>query len=221
MIFKDRIEAGQKLAEVLAKDKDVLKEKKNLIVLSIVRGGAVVGFEIAKKLHISHFPLVVKKIGVPYNEELAIGALCYSEYFLDKKLIGKLNLKKEEIKEQIDKAKEKQQDYLKKFVVNKFNAAGKVVIMVDDGIATGSSVLAALKYLKKNKVKKIILASPVAPTDFKSQGFDKIFILHKDDYFNAVSQFYQQFDQLTDDQVRQIFSAAGLPLAGRTLKTSF
>ncbi|EKE13802.1 MAG: hypothetical protein ACD_12C00811G0002, partial [uncultured bacterium] len=83
---------------------------------------------------------------------------------------------------------------------------GKVVIVVDDGIATGSSVLAALEYLKKNKAKKIILATSVAPIDFNSSEFDKIFILSQEPYFNAVSQFYQQFNQLTDSEVSAIFA---------------
>ncbi|MBM4177366.1 phosphoribosyltransferase [Candidatus Gribaldobacteria bacterium] len=209
MIFKDRAEAGKRLAETLAKDKDILKERKNIIVLSLLRGGAIVSYQLAKKLSLPHFPLVVKKIGAPFNEELAIGAVCNNEYFLDNNLMKRLSLDKDEIGNQIKKTKQKQKEYLKKFMGRKKTPSlkNKIVILVDDGIATGASAMVALKYLKKQKAKKIILAIPVAPTDFNPSGFDKAFILHKDSWFNAVSQFYQEFSQLSDEEVRCVFSS--------------
>lgn len=207
MIFKDRAEAGKRLAEVLLKDKNILKERKNIVVLSLLRGGAIVGYQVAKKLSVPHLPLVVKKIGAPLNEELAIGAVCNDEYFLEQGLIKRLGLDKNQVEAQIKKAKKKQKEYLKKFI-NKKNLVplkNKVVILVDDGIATGASMLAALKYLRKQKVKKVILAVPVAPTDFSSGSFDKTIILHKDPWLSAVSQFYQEFGQLTDEEVKRVF----------------
>lgn len=209
MRFKDRAEAGKKLAEVLAKDKDILKERKNAVVLSLLRGGAIVGYQIAPKLSLLHFPLVVKKIGAPFNEELAIGAVCDDEYFLDDELIKRIGLDRNQVDRQINNAKEKQKEYLKKFISKKKlpNLKNKTVILVDDGIATGSTILAALKFLRKQKVKKVVLAVPVAPTDFSSRGFDKAFILHKDLRFNAVSQFYQEFGQLSDEEVKDVFSS--------------
>lgn len=209
MIFKDRAEAGRKLAEVLAKDKEIEKERKNIVVLSLVRGGAMVGCQIAKKLNLAHFPLVVKKIGAPYNEELAIGALCNEEYFLDQELIKKLDLSKDQVFVQIKKAKEKQKEYLKKFIDKKKfpSLKNKIVILVDDGVATGASVKVALQYLKKQKVKKVILAVPVAPSDFDSSGFDRSFILHHDPFLSAISQFYYEFGQLKEEEVKGIFSS--------------
>jgi len=207
MIFKDRAEAGKKLAEVLLKDKDILKERKNIIVLSLLRGGAIVGYQIAKKLYLPHFPLVVKKIGAPFNEELAIGALCNNEYFLDNNLIKRLGLDGVEIDSQIEKAKQKQKEHLKKFI-NKKNfptLRNKIVILVDDGIATGASVNVALQYLRKQKVKKVFLAVPVAPTDFDSSSFEKVFILHQDPFLSAISQFYQGFGQVADKEVKRVF----------------
>lgn len=207
MIFRNRAEAGEKLAEILKKDKELVRERKKIIILSLLRGGAVVGKQIAKKLSLSHFPLVVKKIGAPFNEELAIGALCNEEYFLDNNLIERLGLNKTEVDNQIKKAKEKQKEYLKKFIRKKLpNLKEKIVILVDDGIATGASVKAAFQFLKKEKVKKIFLAVPVAPTDFDSSGFDKAFILHQDSFLSAVSQFYQQFSQVNDEEVKKAFS---------------
>lgn len=209
MIFKDRLEAGKKLAEVLAKDKEIEKERKNIVVLSLVRGGAIVGCQIAKKLNLSHFPLVVKKIGAPFNEELAIGALCNEEFFLDKQLIKRLNLNENQVANQIKKAKKSQEEYLKKFINKKKipSLKNKIVILVDDGVATGASVKVALQYLKKQKVKKAILAVPVAPSDFDSSGFDRSFILHRDPFLSAISQFYYEFGQLKEKEVEGIFSS--------------
>lgn len=208
MIFKDRVEAGKKLAKILLKDKQIIKEGKKLVVFSLLRGGAIVGCQIAKQLSLPHFPLVVKKIGAPGDEELAIGALCGNQYFLDNRLIKTLDLNQNQVDIQIKKAKEKQNQYIKKFIDKKrlVPLVGKSVILVDDGIATGASIKAALKFFKKQKVKKVILAVPVAPTDFSLPGFDRVIILHKDPWLTAVSQFYQDFSQVTDNQVRKIFS---------------
>jgi predicted phosphoribosyltransferase len=202
------MEAGKRLVEVLLIDKNILKERKNIIVLSLLRGGAVVGQQIANKLSLPHLPLVVKKIGAPFNEELAIGAICQDEYFIEHGVIKRLGLDKNQVEAQIKKAKEKQKEYLKKFINKKKfpSLRNKVVILVDDGIATGASMLVALKFLRRQKVKKVILAVPVAPTDFSSENFDETFILHKDLWFNAVSQFYQGFGQLTDEEVKHFFN---------------
>lgn len=197
------------------KDREIIKSKKDLVVLSLVRGGAVVGYEIAKRLKCPHYPLVVKKIGAPYQEELAIGAVCDGEVFLHNNLIKRLNLSKEELQGQIEKAKQKEADYLKKFKIKKANLVGKVAIITDDGVATGASIFAAGKCMKAKKVKKVILAIPVAPSDFdpddtsifdgKEKCFDKVFILHRDPNFYAVGQFYREFDQISDSETMRYF----------------
>lgn len=205
MIFQDRTSAGKQLAGVIAKDQEIVASKKDLVVLSLVRGGAAVGYEIAKRLNCPHFPLVVKKIGAPGQEELAIGAVCNGEYFLDEVLINRIGISRKEVEDQIRKAKDKQREYLRKFATKKINFQGKVLIIVDDGIATGASVQAAVKYLKKERPRKIILAAPVAPSDFDETSADwrinKVFILHKDQAFHAVGQFYQDFEQVEDDDI--------------------
>lgn len=193
MIFKDRNEAGRKLAETITQDKEIFQNRNNLVVLSLVRGGLVVGAQIAKRLKCPHYPLVVKKIGAPGQEELAIGAVCDDEYFLDEALISRLGLSRKEVEKQTKKAKEKQKEYSEKFKFQSSNIKNKTTILTDDGVATGASVQAAVKYLKKLKPHKIILAVPVAPSDFDESSFDKIFILHKDPDFHAVGQFYRVF----------------------------
>lgn len=205
MIFKDRIDAGGKLADAISKDKTLLKDKKQLLVLSLVRGGAVVGGEVCRRLKLLHYPVMVKKIGAPHNEELAIGALCNGDYYLDTNLIKRLNISDKELSRQIREAKQKQKEYQKKFKIKRLILKKKRAIIVDDGIATGSSMRAVLKYLRIRRVEEVILAVPVAPNDFDSSGFDKVFILHQDPFFNAVSQFYQQFDQVSDREAKKYF----------------
>ena len=208
MIFKDREEAGEKLSELLKKDRSFIRNKKNAVVVSLLRGGVVVGNIIAKKLKVKHLPLVVTKIPAPYNPELGIGALCFDVTYLENQTISPLSLNHFSIQSQIKIAKNKFDLYCKKFFINKKvysrQIKNKIIILVDDGIATGSSIKTALLFLKTKKPKKIFLAVPVAPTDFNIKGFDKVFILHRDPYFSSVSQFYQSFPQVEDEGIKKI-----------------
>lgn len=203
MIFKDRGDAGEKLSEELLKDKNLLKERKSIIVVSLLRGGVVVGKTIAGKLHVQNILLAATKIGSPLNPELAIGAVCLNKVHLDKEIIKQLGIKKETVDLQVGLAKFKHYRYIKKFGLEKINYRKKLnkktAIIVDDGIATGSTVKAAFLFIKSMKPEKIILAVPVAPTDLALsvvEGFDKIIILHKEPDFNSVSQFYESFPQV-------------------------
>jgi len=210
MIFKDRAQAGEKLAALLKKDyyfkRSITINK--LIVVSLLRGGIVVGNVVAKSFNAKHIPLVVTKIPAPGNFELAIGALCFETICLEGHIIKSLGLTKIEISNQIEIAREKFNSYLKRFNIKKSiffkELKNKVVVLVDDGIATGATVKAACQFLKQYKPHKIILAVPVGPADFDSGGFDKVFILHKDPLLSAVSQFYESFPQIEDEEVKNI-----------------
>lgn len=200
MLFQDRLDAGNQLADRLT------DYKNNSIVVSLLRGGAIVGNVIAKKLNIPHLFLAAVKISHPNQPELAIGALCFNKIYLDNQFISYID--KETVNQQIKEAKIKFSSYLKKFHLKKilFTAIkNKSVILVDDGIATGATVKAGLMFLKSQSPKKIILAVPIAPTDFKNPGFDKIIILHCDPSFSAVSQFYQDFPQVEDEEIFSIY----------------
>lgn len=201
MLLKDRRDAGRQLAEVIVKDQSIMAEKERLVVVSILRGGALVGYEIAKQLCAPHLFLAVVKIRHPYNEELAIGAFCNNVYFLDHEYIKRLQLTESTVNKQIENAIKKQKEYKKKFVKREIYIKNKSVIIVDDGIATGASVQAAAKYVKKEQVRKIILAVPVAPSDFDISAFDTTIILQKVDFFYAVSQSYAEFHQVSDQEI--------------------
>lgn len=209
MIFKDRKEAGEKLAQVLINHRLIKKNLKNTIVVSLLRGGFIVGYQIAKKLSLPHLPLPVAKISTPHQKELAIGALCFNQIYWEKNIFSSLNLSNEIINQQIKKTKEKFDNYCLEFNIKEkiFSLIkNKVVVLVDDGIATGSSVNCAFLFLKSKKPKKLILASPVAPSDFTNPGFDEEIILFKDPYLSAVSQYYQNFFQVKSEEIKKLIS---------------
>ena len=211
MIFKDRQEAGRKLLVRLFEDRGIKKNKRKVIVVSLLRGGIIVGDIIAKGLQVKHLPLVVTKIPAPHSPELAIGALCFDVTYLEKIVVNSLGLEKSEIVNQIEVARKKFNSYLERFEIKKSlysrSLKNKIVVLTDDGIATGSSVKAAILYLKSKKIKSIILAVPVAPSDFSIVGVDKELILHKNFAFGAVSQFYEHFSQIEDNEVKKILQS--------------
>ncbi len=203
MIFKDREEAGEKLSEKLLQDTGLLKNKENIIVVSLLRGGVIVGKTIAKKLRVKQIPLAATKIPAPHNPELAIGAVCFDISYFRKDIIKSLNLQREDIHRQTSYAQMKNRGYIKKFSLSKKSIEKKLknrtAILVDDGIATGATMRAALLFVKNKKAKEVVLASPVAPIDLALsvvEGFDKIIILHRDPFFSSVSQFYESFPQV-------------------------
>lgn len=201
VIFKDRREAGKKLAGLLSK-----KKLNRPIIVSLLRGGAVIGGEISKKLEVKHLILAVAKIPAPFQKELAIGALCYDFTYLDPRIINSLKIDKQAIRKQIKIAKEKFDVYQKKFKLKKSNykLKNKTVIIVDDGVATGSTIKASLLFIKNLEPKKIVLALPVAPTGFEITGFKNVFILHYDTEFSSVSQFYRDFPQIENEDILRL-----------------
>jgi len=208
MIFKDRAEAGRKLSQLLEKSPGIKRFRRNLVVVSLLRGGFIVGNVVAKKLGVNHLPLVVAKIPAPHNEELAIGALCFNMVYFEKPIIGLLNIPMPVVNAQVKIARKKFNSYIGRFSIKKqvlkSQLKNRVVILVDDGIATGSSIKAALGFIKKLRPKKIFLAVPVAPSDFKIAGINQTLILHKDLCLSSVSQFYRHFPQVEDDEIKAI-----------------
>lgn len=206
MIFKNRKEAGEKLARKLQS----FKGKENTVVFGIPRGGVVVAKKVADKLKLPFDIIVVKKIGAPSNPELAIGAVGPKKtIYLDNKLCKVLGLSKAQIKNLSDK---KEQERLERESVlrgnrQQVNVCGKIIILIDDGIATGATVLCALECFKREGAKKVILAVPViAKETFDSiqKDFDKSVVLSIEDNFYAVGQFYQEFPQVEDEEVIKI-----------------
>ena len=204
MHFKNRHEAGIKLAEQLKKYKD----NKDVIVLAIPRGGVEIGYEIAKFLNVRLDILVTKKIGLPGDEEFAIGSVGPDKKVaLNEETIRIYNVTEEYISQQkreISKEIERRyRAYRGKYELQ--NLKNKIIILTDDGIATGFTTRAAISYIKSQNPKKLILAVPVAPADFAREIKNEVeFIcLHLTNLFFSISQFYENFPQLEDEEVKK------------------
>lgn len=202
MIFKDRNRAGVLLAEKLSSYRG-----KDALVMGLARGGMNVARTLADDLNLPLDVLVVKKIGAPGQEELAIGALAPDGVsHVDWRFAQMLGVDEEYIKSQIpstnDQIKQKTLLYRKGRKPYKFRE--KTVILVDDGAATGATIEAAIKWLRKKHAKRIVVALPIAPKEVIPKiapQADELVILDSPEEFSAVGQFYEQFEQVTDEEV--------------------
>lgn len=199
-MFENRIKAGELLGAKLSS----YKESDSLLA-AIPRGGVVVGKAISDMLNIPLTFVLTRKIGAPGQSELAIGAAASGGIVVrDEKLISDLSVSERYIKNEIKKERKVMAQRQKKYGKCTTNLKGKPVILVDDGIATGATVKAAIAYLRKQKVNKVILAVPVAPKDAVEELkslVDKIIVLDTPDDFSSVGQFYRYFPQVTDEEV--------------------
>jgi putative phosphoribosyl transferase len=205
-MFEDREDAGRQLALEIGKK---LKDE-DFIVAAILRGGIVLGRIIADYFKASLEPLAIRKIGAPDEKELAIGALGPNNtVFWEKGLLARIDVDRK-YKTEAVKEKSYELEELEKVIgKNKGNLdfANKKVIVVDDGVATGTTVLCAHMYLKKEKAKSIILAAPVIAGDtFKimNKYFGKVVALKVAPNFHAVGQFYKYFPQVSDEEVAEL-----------------
>ncbi|MFC1646889.1 phosphoribosyltransferase [Patescibacteria group bacterium] len=204
-MYKNRKDAGLLLAKKLA-----AYSGKNAVVVGLSRGGVVVAESISVSLKIPLDVLVVKKIPSPINPELGIGALAPdSVSYVDWKLAGKLGTDEAYVNMQIEtltsELKKVQQRYIK--VQKKQKLKGKEIIITDDGVATGSTLRAAIKWVNAKSAKKIILALPVAPPEFVEgikSSIDEIVVLETPGDLGAVGQYYKDFAQVTDEEVIEI-----------------
>jgi len=201
-MIKDRVEAGQLLGDNLIKC-----NLENPVVLAIPRGGVILGHEIAKKLGCKLDVVISKKITPPENPEYAIGAITHDgtlyksdywdNYSSDENFADELARKKQEVKRRLE-------EYRK---TTEYDFEGKTIVLVDDGIATGSTVFAILNWLSKQRTKKVLLAISVIPADTYEAIKPKVsnvVTLEIPTSFSSVGQFYSSFEQVSDDEVKEI-----------------
>jgi len=210
MFFKNRVDAGKKLAEKLIKYKNI----KNGIVLGLPRGGVPVAYEVAQVLNLPLDIVVPRKVGMPGQPELAVGAVCEDgSVILNEALLQMANIKPEDLQPIIDAEKQEAQRRLTKYRRDrpKLDLKNKVVILVDDGIATGSTMRAAIASARAKGAEKIIVAVPVIPPDtipVLQQEVDELIYLDAPVYFGAVGAFYQNFGQTPDEEVVSLMEEA-------------
>jgi len=214
MIYRDRRDAGRRLARELAH-----YEKDEPVVLALPRGGVMVAAEIAKTLDAPLDLVLVRKIGAPFQPELAMGALVdgsHPHIIRNDDIIASAGISEQAFK-QACQAELAEIDRRRKLYLAdrpRSELEDRVVIVVDDGIATGATTRAALEAIRERKPRKLVLAVPVAPTstlEELSGLVDKIVCLQSHEPFYAIGLYYDDFRQVSDSEVIDILSKTGTP----------
>lgn len=207
-MFLNREQAGEELALKLEKYKG-----KEVVVLAIPRGGLPLGYIIAKSLKAPLDVAITKKLGHPNNPEYAVGALSSQGYFLN----PDASVSKEYLEEEIERVKElveiKNKEYYS--IAKPHDLSQKWVILVDDGIATGSTMMATVQLVKKANPKGIVVATPVAPPRTiemlqSSPLIDEVIYLEAPIYFSGVGQFYEDFSAVKDQEAIELLEKANV-----------
>jgi putative phosphoribosyl transferase len=202
MVFKNRVDAGRRLAKALSSYAGLPHH----LVIGLPRGGVIVAKEVADILNLPLEIVIVRKIGASTNPEFALGALAGEEIFLDENTIQMLGIDREEVERII--WSEKKEVARREFLYRKDRKApsfqDQTVLLIDDGIATGATLHASIAFLRKQKVRSIILAVPVAPQEALKQFkelVEGVFCLNTPSNFSAVGEFYLDFTPVTDEEV--------------------
>jgi len=201
--FLDRYDAGKVLAEKLK----AYKNNSDVIVLALPRGGVPVAFEVAKALHAPLDIFIVRKLGVPSHEELAMGAIASNDTIVfNEEIVRGLNIPQYEIDQVIKSEKQELERREKAYRGNKKfpNLDNKIIILVDDGIATGATMRAAIKAISQQKIKKLIVAVPVAAYETCleiSKLANELICPLQPENFYAVGAWYDNFNQTEDEEV--------------------
>ena len=202
VIFKSRDETGKLLAEKL-----LALQLKNPIVIAIPRGGVVIGCEIAKRIGADLDVITPKKIPAPQNPELAIGAVMHDgSFFINEEVAAASSASRA----YIESAKEKtRNESARRLLAYRRERAppllnGRTVILTDDGIATGSTMEVAIKWVKEQNSERVIVAVPVIPTSILAKlkkYVDNVIYIEATESFFAIGQFYKIFEQVSDEEV--------------------
>ncbi len=202
--FYDRNEAGLALAQKLMHYKG-----SEAIVIGVPRGGVPVAFAVANELHLPLEIILVKKLGHPNNKEYAIGAVSLN----DRLIVNEEQVSDSYIESETRALRERLMEMNQKFNSNRkpMTWVNKTVILVDDGVATGSTLLATIRLLRKGQAHRIILAVPVAAKtalDKLASEVDECICLLIPDYFTGVGAFYEDFSQTSDEEVAELLQLA-------------
>jgi predicted phosphoribosyltransferase len=207
MIFRDRAEAGRMLAAALLKYKD-----SDVVVYALPRGGVAVGVEIAKSLNADLDLIIARKIGHPFSPEYAIGAVGENGHVVfeeaESSRVDQQWLARK-VEEECREAQRRRATYLAGR--ESIPAKGRTAIIVDDGIATGLTMKLAIKELKHQSPKAIVVAVPVTPPDTAREirkAVDELISLDTPAFFHAISNYYEDFPQLSDREVIRLMQSA-------------
>jgi putative phosphoribosyl transferase len=209
-VFRNRREAGRELAEHLRN----YAKRDDLAVLALPRGGVPVAFEVARALNAPLDVLVVRKLGVPVQPELAMGAIASGDaFYLDQRIVEYAGVGKDELERVIERERVELERREKLYRGSRppLDVKGRVAIIVDDGMATGATMKAATMSLRHAHPSKIVAALPVAPLDSEArveEVVDEFVCVMRPRHYFGVGQFYVDFDQTSDEEVRELLDAA-------------
>lgn len=215
--FRDRTEAGKLLAKQLTE----YSNKHDVLVLALPRGGVPVAFEVARALHAPLDVLIVRKLGVPWQEELAMGAIATGGVrILNNDVVKFLGIPDEMIDKMAanEQLELERRERLYRGDRPAYDVQGRTLILVDDGIATGATMHAAVAALKQQQPARIIIAVPTAAPstcdEFASEVDELVCVLQPEPFI-AVGYWYRQFSQTSDEEVRNLLEQAnhGFPTA--------
>ena len=216
-MFRDRLEAGGRLARALAR----YRNSKDALILAVPRGGLPIGAALARELNLPLDVILTKKIGHPDNPEFAIGAVSLSDETLDAELIEREAIAPEYVAGEIKRIRE---SLRRKYQMYRGGArppsvAGRTVILSDDGAATGKTLLGAIGLLRREAAAKIVVALPVAPPDaveLLESRADEIVCLETPSSFMAIGAFYADFSEVSDEEAVGCLKGEGARFAGRS-----
>ena len=205
-LFRDRREAGEQLAAAL----EALRGHP-VVVLGIPRGGVEIGAVVAKALDADLDVVIPRKVGAPGNPELGLGAVAEGVQVLDDHLVRLLGVSDDYLKAEIEAQEEEIRRRSAAYRENRppMNLAGKVAVVVDDGVATGGTAVAALRWAKSQEADRVVLAVPVAPKEAVKRlqrEADEVRVLATPEPFYAVGQWYQDFPQVSDERVVELLA---------------
>jgi putative phosphoribosyl transferase len=217
-LFKDRHDAGKQLAQKLLQ----YKGAENTIVIALPRGGVVLGYEVSLALRLPLDVLITRKLGTPFNPELAMGALAETGYrHMNEDVIREYRVSPKEVDAELLRQKDEIDRRIQRYRGGRAMPPlkGQTVILVDDGIATGATFYASLGALLKADTARVVAAVPVAPPHAVTELttlVDETVVLHTSEWFFGIGQFYERFPQVEDeeviaclDKIREVLSTGG------------
>lgn len=202
MKYKNRLEAGKNLANILSR-----RNYKNPIILAMVRGGVPVAYEISNALNIQTHVIVVRKLGAPENPELGVGAIAEEDVkFIDYETVEYLEISSTELAKVIDRERKELQRRVSIYRQNKSlpDLSGKTVILVDDGLATGVTARAAIELVNNYNPNKIVFTSPVCAIEtstYLKTVVDEVICGITAYEMHAIGNYYSDFGEVTDEEV--------------------
>jgi putative phosphoribosyl transferase len=209
MKFKNRSDAGKRLVKEL----EVFRGR-DVIVLAIPRGGIPVGYEIARAYHAPLDLVMAKKIGAPFNPELAVGAVTWNgAVMIDQEMVDRLQISREYIGGEaghVMAEMNKTLDTLREGLGNFPKLYGRTVFLVDDGVATGATMIAAVEAIRDQGPAEVVIVTPVLPAELVDnlQLVAPLVYLQAPDDFEAVGQYYEEFETMDEQQAREYLMLA-------------